>query len=315
MNPQHDKPNPFASRKSWNPLPRLQKNVAKRYTGAKADVISAARMWWKETPFLPSARYLLTTESHVYAFAIAANALLSFFPFVLILLGVCRNWLHWQSAYNAILQLINANLPSGGGFVIKALISLVAARRRVEVVTLVLMFYASSGVFLPLEVALNRIWEIKRDRDLARNLLISFLLAIVSGMLALLSVVITGALVGAVAFLLGWLPWHGVVTVFARIIMEVISIPLMIAIYFIIYYYLPNGRVPSRRVLPASIMAGVLTEVVKLLYFLTLPLFHFRENYGPFAAPVTLLFWAYVGSMVMLWGAHLSAQIREAPGG
>lgn len=302
-------------RKSWNPLAPVHHAVAVRYTGAKAGIASAARFWWGETPFLPSARYLLTTEAHVYGFAIAANALLSFFPFVLILLGVCRNWFHWQSVYNAILQLVNANLPSGGEFVIKGLTTLAVARRRVEVVTLLLMFYASSGVFLPLEVALNRIWEIKHDRDLARNLLISFFLAIVSGVLALCSVVIVGALLGAVAFLLGWLPWHGVVTVFARIVIEVMTIPLMVAIYFIIYFYLPNGRVPARRVLPAAIMAGVATEIVKLFYFLTLPLFHFRQNYGPFAVPVTLLFWAYVGSMVMLWGAHLSAQIRVRPGG
>ncbi|MGH9327806.1 MAG: YihY/virulence factor BrkB family protein [Terriglobia bacterium] len=307
--------NPLGSRKSGNPLPHLHQNAARRFTKAKSDVRRAARLWLKETPFMPSARYLLTTESHVYAFAIAANALLSFFPFVLILLDLCRNWLHWQGAYHAILGLVSANLPSGADFVIKGLTGLAGSERRVEVVTIILMFYASSGVFLPLEVALNRIWEIKKDRNIALNLLTSFLLAIVSGVLALLSVALVSALVGAATFLLGWLPWHEVVTVFIRIIMEVVCIPLMIAIYYIIYYYLPNGKVPSRRVLPASIMAGIVTEVVKLIYFLTLPLFHFRENYGPFAVPVTLLFWAYVGSVVMLWGAHLSAQVRPLPAG
>jgi uncharacterized BrkB/YihY/UPF0761 family membrane protein len=29
--------------------------------------------------------------------------------------------------------------------------------------------------------------------------------------------------------------------------------------------------------------------------------------YGPFALSVTLLFWAYAGAMILLFGAHLSA--------
>jgi membrane protein len=92
----------------------------------------------------------------------------------------------------------------------------------------------------------------------------------------------------------------------------------MIIIYFVIYYWLPNGKVPASRVFPAAIVAGVATEIVKFIYFLTLPLFSFPETYGPFAVPVTLLFWAYVGSLVMLWGAHFSAQsppLEQAPTG
>ncbi len=36
-------------------------------------------------------------------------------------------------------------------------------------------------------------------------------------------------------------------------------------------------------------------------------MFRFREVYGPFALSVTLLFWAYAGAMILLFGAHLSA--------
>ena len=74
-----------------------------------------------------------------------------------------------------------------------------------------------------------------------------------------------------------------------------------------IYYVLPNGKVPVARVLPAAIAAGVLTELGKLVYYVTLPMFRFREVYGPFALSVTLLFWAYAGAMILLFGAHLSA--------
>jgi hypothetical protein len=40
---------------------------------------------------------------------------------------------------------------------------------------------------------------------------------------------------------------------------------------------------------------------------LTLPLFRFREVYGPYETSATLLFWAYGAAMMLLFGAHLSA--------
>jgi membrane protein len=273
-----------------------------------AGISQAVRAWKARSHFAPSLRYLTATEAHVYAFAIAANALLSFFPFVLILLGLCRNWLHWQGSYNAILDLLRANLPSGSDFVVHDLTALVGGRQRIQVVTVLFMFYASSGVFLPLELALNKVWNIERNRNLLTNILISFCLAIFSGLVALLSAAAAGGILHALSFLFGWLPWRIVVEALSRLALEALSIPVMIVIYLAIYYVLPHGKVPARQVLPAAIVAGIATEIIKIIYFLTLPLFSFHETYGPFAVPVILVFWAYVGSMVMLWGAHFSAQ-------
>jgi uncharacterized BrkB/YihY/UPF0761 family membrane protein len=60
-------------------------------------------------------------------------------------------------------------------------------------------------------------------------------------------------------------------------------------------------------------MGGVLTELGKLIYEETLPLFRFREVYGPFATSVTLLFWAYVAALILLFGAHFCAYGFGAP--
>ena len=93
----------------------------------------------------------------------------------------------------------------------------------------------------------------------------------------------------------------------SRALLVIASVPLVVTIYFLIYYLLPNGKVPVSRVLPASIAAGILTEAGSAVYSLTHPMVHFREVYGPFALSVTLLFWAYAGAMILLFGAHLSA--------
>src|SRR5262249_14689159 len=108
-------------------------------------------------------------------------------------------------------------------------------------------------------------------------------------------------------FLVGWIPSPKVLSAISHTLLELASVPLVAAICFMIYYFLPNGKVPFARVLPAAIAAGILTDLVRLACFVTLPMSRFREVYGPFALSVTLLFWAYVGAMILLFGAHLSA--------
>jgi YihY family inner membrane protein len=170
-----------------------------------------------------------------------------------------------------------------------------------------MLFFTSSGVFLPLEIALNKVWGFRRNRSFLKNQAVSFTLAVVSGALALSFIMAITPMQMGINFLMGWVPSPQFLSAVSRAVLEIASVPLIAAICFMIYYILPNGKVPFARVLPAAIAAGIITEISKLIYFLTLPMFRFREVYGPFALSVTLLFWAYVGAMILLFGAHLSA--------
>ena len=49
-------------------------------------------------------------------------------------------------------------------------------------------------------------------------------------------------------------------------------------------------------------------EVAKQIYVVCLPLLDFHESYGPFYVSVTLIFWAFFSGLLLLGGAHLSAQ-------
>jgi len=61
-------------------------------------------------------------------------------------------------------------------------------------------------------------------------------------------------------------------------------------------------------VLPAAVLMGLLSEVMKYAYFFALPRLNFGEVYGPFAISVSLMFWAFLSGMLLLTGAHLSAR-------
>jgi YihY family inner membrane protein len=254
-----------------------------------------------------SVRYLFETEVHAYAFSIAANAYLSFFPFALILLAICRRWMHWEKAYLMVVRLLNVHLPVGAESVIRNLVAAVQGRPRLQLVSVFMLLFTTSGVFLPLEIALNKVWGIPRNRSFLNNQAMSFVLAVVSGVVALSFIMAVTPIQSAIDFLMGWIPSRSFVALVSNIVVDVASVPFVASIYFMIYYLLPNGKVPVTRVLPAAIATGILTEVGGVIYSLTKPMVHFREVYGPFALSVTLLFWAYVGSLILLFGAHLSA--------
>ena len=255
-------------------------------------------------------RYLLRTEVHTFAFSVAANALLSFFPFVLLMMMLIRRVFHSPVMYDVVVQLLRDYLPAGQDFVIRNLNALVQARHRAQVVSLLILLVTSTGVFMPLEVALNRIWRFPNNRSYLGNQLISLGLAFACGVLALLSVAMTA---GNVALLTTVMLGHGVffVRFVGFLVMKVFAVAASIAIFFLIYWLLPNGKVPARAVLPTAVIMGLLSETMKYCYILALPRLNFQEVYGPFALSVSLMFWAFLSGLLLLTGAHLSAELQR----
>lgn len=276
---------------------------------AQAAPPGPARLSRRRPPNLvvSTVRYLMRTEVHTFAFSVAANAILSFFPFVVLMMTLIRRVFHSRVMYEVVLQLLRDYLPAGQDFVIRNLNSMVNSRQQVQLVSLVILLVTSSGVFLPLEVALNRIWHFENNRSYLGNQLVSFGLAFACGALALLSIALTAGPVAFMEFLL-----RGYGTGFVRLVgflmMKVFAIAASIAIFFLIYWLLPNGKVPARAVLPTAIIMGLLSEALKYAYILALPWLNFQEVYGPFALSVSMMFWAFLSGLLLLAGANLSAE-------
>jgi len=261
---------------------------------------------------ISTAKYLLRTDVHTFAFSVAANSILSFFPFVVLLMTLIRRVFHSRVMYDVLVELLRDYLPAGQDFVIRNLNAMVNSRQRVQVVSLIILLVTSTGVFVPLEVALNRIWRFPTNRSYLGNQLISLGLAFGCGVLALLSV---GATAGNVSLMQFLLRGHGsgFISVVGFVVMKAFAIAASIAIFFLIYWLLPNGKVPARTVLPTAVIMGLLSEALKYGYIMALPRLNFAEVYGPFALSVSLMFWAFLTGLLLLAGANLSAEehLRE----
>jgi len=251
--------------------------------------------------------YLLHTEVHTFAFSVAANAILSFFPFVLLLMSLALRVFHSKAMSDVLKELLRDYLPAGQDFVIRNLEALATAKNKAQAFSLVMLLITSTGIFLPLEVALNRVWRFPKNRSYIGNQLISLGLAFACGILALISIALSAGNVKLLRFLAFG---HDIllVRVLGFLTAKVFATITSMAIFFLIYWLLPNGKVPAKAVLPAAIIMGFFSEILKYSYILLLPRLNFQEVYGPFAISVSMMFWAFLSGLLLLTGAHLSAQ-------
>jgi membrane protein len=252
------------------------------------------------------ARYMARTEVHTYAFSVAANVILSLFPFIVLLLTISHLF-HSHALELVMGDMVKTFLPVGQDFVVRNMQLLAHPHKGGQIFSLVMLLITSTGVFLPLEVALNNVWGVKQNRSYVHNQVVSLGLAFSVGVLAMASAASTAAQ----STILAWvfmghtqnLIFNFVTFGFLRLCAGVASILL----FFLIYWILPYRRVPARAVLPTAIIVGLLWEGAKYLYVRALPWLDFQSVYGPFYISVGLMIWAFLSGLLVLAGAHFSA--------
>jgi membrane protein len=265
------------------------------------DAVTARRGWWGRAR--PALVYLTQTEAHVYALAFAASALLSFYPFVLVMLSFCHNVLHWRAAEAAIYLALDDSLPGDlGAFIRRNL----PPPGSVEAVSIVLLLFTANGVFVPLEVAFNRAWGVARNRSYLRNQAVALGMIFLCGGLALASLMFTALNQG---WVFQWTGARGSVRTFLSLLLfKVGALPLSILSLFLLYWLLPNCKVRPGRVVPAAIWVGLALEAMKYVNLLLFPLFRARlqREYGVFQHSVLILLWSFAAALMVLAGAYAS---------
>jgi membrane protein len=250
-------------------------------------------------------RYLLDSEVHTFAFSVAANAILSFIPFV-VLMYTLAHWVFRSAAMERVIgQMVDYFFPSNQQFVQKYLY-VVALHQGVQIFGLVMIIVACTGIFLPLEVALNQAWGVSKSRNYLHNQTIAFGLALLMVVLGTASVFINASAQDALAFIFFQHVDNFVFKSIAYVLMAATTGVASILFFFSIYWLLPNRKVPWRPVFRTAIITGVIWLVSKYVFVAFLPYLDLQALYGPFYVSVGLLFWAYTSGLIMFAGAQFS---------
>jgi membrane protein len=261
--------------------------------------------WWSR--LRPTARYLMETEAHVYALAVAASTLLAFFPFMTVMLSFCRDVLKWPAAQQAIyLALGDFFAGEPGKFLVNNLQPWMIPK--LHVASMFLLLFTANGIFEPLEVALNRAWGVTGNRSYVKNQIVSLGLIFLCGGLALLSLMLTALNSRWISDAVGT---HAKTAVFINLLgFKLAALPVSILSLFLIYWLLPNRKIEPRRVVPVAIVVGLALEALKYVNLLVWPYLQTKldREYSVFQHSVTILLWAFAVAMIVLAGAHWTAR-------
>lgn len=255
-------------------------------------------------------RYLLDSEVHTYAFSVAANAIISFIPFVVLLYTLSLSVFHSRAMADVVDEVVRYYLPSTARqeWMANSLeaVAVMSSRHGVQVISLVMILISCTGIFLPLEVALNQAWGVTKSRNYLLNQLVAFGLVILMVALAMASIVLSAAQRQVLAFLFFHhtdnFVYQGISYIWLTLCTGVASI----LFFFSVYWLLPNRRTPPRQVLRTSVITGAIWLVSRYIFVTVLPYLDLKALYGPFFVSVGLLFWAYISGLILFAGAQFS---------
>ncbi len=156
-------------------------------------------------------------------------------------------------------------------------------------------------------MALNRVWGVTENRSYIMNQLVSIGLALAVGLLALTSIAFTATQNKILGILFFGKTDNVFYSFFEHAFLQISAAFLSVAIFFVIYWVLPNRKLPVSAVLPTGIVTGLLWEGAKVIYVKVLPWLDLRSVYGPFSVSVSLMMWAFLTGLLLLAGAQSSA--------
>jgi len=178
----------------------------------------------------------------------------------------------------------------------------------------VLVLWAGSWVFAVVERALNRIWKATSRTFLhGRALTVGMVGAV--GLLLSASVVVTSALIALRGLANRFSPRQierytlltSVGSAFWQIVFFAASYVVTVALFVLVYRFMPRAEVNVRDTLPGALLGGLLWELAKYIFAWSLGYFHYDQIYGSVGAVVAVLTWSYVSSLILLFGAQMTA--------
>ena len=285
-------------------------------TAGVVDVAESARRskwyrWRRDGKALIA--YLLDSEVHTFAFSVAANAILSFIPFVVLLYTLALSVFHSQAMVNVVNDMVNYFLPSATKepnwiihYILKDAVMPMVHHKGAQLFSLVMILVSCTGIFLPLEVALNQAWGVTKSRNYLFNQLVAFGLAILMVTLGMGSVALNAAADQVLTVVFFHHTDNFVFNGISSIILAITTGVAVVVFLFAIYWLLPNRRVSPRPIVRTALITGIVWLAARYIFVTVLPHLDLESLYGPFFVSVGLIFWAYVSGLILFAGAQFS---------
>ncbi|MYB48863.1 MAG: YihY/virulence factor BrkB family protein [Dehalococcoidia bacterium] len=244
------------------------------------------------------------------AASLAFFTLLSFFPLVALVILIFSAFADPETIETELAHVFLFFFPASGDFFNNSVGYLFSSRVAASIVAIVGIVIGANGLFMAANRSVNRIFGTE-PRRLVTTTLLQVVLTIGIMLLFLTSIGLTLVFQIALSIssalpLVSW-PVNRAVLLVTELISGVLPIFMTMLAFGIVYRALPNTHVPWRDATFGAIIAVVLFEVGKHIFFWFGNITG-QQNliYLPFSSVILLLIWAFIGGIIFLFGASIT---------
>jgi len=252
---------------------------------------------------------LLNSNDLTHAASIAYYALLSLFPFLLLILSLLGSVTANENDRIAVLSFVFRYFPTQLDFVTNQLDAFRQNHVQVGVASAVGLIWASLGVFGAITSAVNEAWGVEKQRSFLKHRLVSFLMLVAAGGFMIIALMFVTAVQIAQA------SWFGVMlsrfhwlTALQTLTFRWLATILLIVGVGLVYYFIPNAKTRFRDVWVGAAFTGLLWRGAFDGFS-----WYIKHNNrltminGSIAAVVVFLLWIYVSSIILMYGVEFTA--------
>jgi membrane protein len=282
--------------------PRSGRRISRALSRVRSEIrLTGLAMWRGFISFYNS-------NDLTFASSIAYYALLSLFPFLLLVFSIVASVTNSDTDRELVQHFILRYFPRQFDFVNAQLEQLKNARVPLSVGGGLLMIWAAMGVFGAITTAVNAAWGVEKQPSYFKHKLISFVMLALSGILLLLALLAASAISVVEA---RW--FSGVIAAVPKLlVLQSLAVRWATTILFIfvvglVFYFVPNARVRFRDVWVGAILTGLLWRGALAGFSAYVRDLSRFSVHGSIAAVVVFLLWVYVSAVILLYGVEVTA--------
>lgn len=250
--------------------------------------------------------------------ALAYYAMFSIGPLLVIVVGLAGIAFHHANVRNQIQQQLQSMLGPKGAETISTMMR--SQKHGGGIITTIIGFVAllfgAGGVFGALQDSLNTIWEVKPKPGigiwgLIRTRFLSLSMVFGTGFLLLVSMALTTFLSAAASSVGAKL---GVSEILIHIVNFIVSFAVITVLFAMIFKYLPDVRIPFRKVWVGAILTSFLFTLGKYGLAMYLGRASTTSSYGAAGSVIIILMWVYYASLILFFGAEFTQVYAKETG-
>ena len=245
--------------------------------------------------------------------ALAYYSLFALTPVLLVILSIARRFFAERQARGEMVRQLQGVMGPETGLAVAALLEKTAAPG-VEAVPigtagLVILVLGATAVFIQLQEALNRVWEVAPRPgsvfgSLLKKRLVSFGLVLFVGFLLFVSLLLSAGLMALTEAITARVPLRLALATLGN---EVLSFLVLAVLLALVYRILPDARLEWRDVGLGAVVTSLLFSAGKWLIGFYLGRTTAASQFGVAGSLVVVLLWVYYESAILLFGAELTA--------